>query len=86
MLRQEVAPQTLAIPQAATPASSLGVRGTLAAYLSLTKPRIISLLLVTTVPAMILAEGAMPAIGLVLLTLAGGTLGALVGKYLHSEK
>ncbi len=35
-----------------------GVREAAWAYLSLTKPRIIVLLLVTTVPAMILAEGA----------------------------
>jgi len=44
------------------------------AYLMLTKPRIIVLLLVTTVPAMILAEGGWPSLWLVLATLAGGAL------------
>ena len=33
------------------------VRSRLAAYLALTKPRIIELLLITTLPAMVLAEG-----------------------------
>jgi protoheme IX farnesyltransferase len=52
------------------------LRTKLGAYVSLTKPRIISLLLVTTLPAMILAEGGMPSGWLVLFTLAGGTLAA----------
>lgn len=42
----------------------------------LTKPRIIELLLVTTVPVMILAEGGWPSSGLVIATVAGGTLSA----------
>src|SRR5438067_13494444 len=46
------------------------------AYLALTKPRIVELLLVTTVPAMIVAQGGMPPLILVLTTLLGGTLGA----------
>jgi heme o synthase len=46
------------------------------AYIELTKPRIIELLLVTTVPAMIVAAGGWPGIGLVLATLVGGTLSA----------
>ena len=45
-------------------------------YISLTKPRIISLLLVTTVPAMVMAEGGMPSLWLIVLTLVGGTLSA----------
>src|SRR5690349_2469897 len=36
------------------------------AYFHLTKPRVIELLLVTTLPAMILADGKMPSIGLIL--------------------
>jgi len=48
----------------------------LAAYVALTKPRIIELLLVTTVPAMIVAERGMPATWLILATLVGGTLAA----------
>jgi heme o synthase len=51
-------------------------REKLAAYVALTKPRIIELLLVTTVPAMIVAERGMPPVGLILVTLIGGTLAA----------
>jgi protoheme IX farnesyltransferase len=45
-------------------------------YVALTKPRIIELLLVTTVPTMVLAERGWPSLGLVLVTLVGGTLSA----------
>ena len=45
-------------------------------YLELTKPRIIELLLITTVPAMIVAADGWPGTGLVLATLVGGTLSA----------
>lgn len=46
------------------------------AYVALTKPRIIELLLVTTLPTMIVAEGGLPRIGLIVATLIGGTLAA----------
>lgn len=46
------------------------------AYVALTKPRIIELLLITTVPTMVLAEQGWPATSLVLITLLGGTLSA----------
>lgn len=46
------------------------------AYVALTKPRIIELLLVTTVPAMVLAESGLPSVDLVAATLVGGTLSA----------
>ncbi|WP_125777627.1 heme o synthase [Antribacter gilvus] len=46
------------------------------AYVALTKPRVIELLLVTTVPTMILAEGGLPDLGLILLTLVGGAAAA----------
>lgn len=46
------------------------------AYLQLAKPRIILLLLVTTVPAMVLADGGLPSPWLVLATLVGGTMAA----------
>ncbi|MBI2238186.1 MAG: protoheme IX farnesyltransferase [Actinobacteria bacterium] len=52
------------------------LRETTVAYVRLTKPRIIVLLLVTTVPAMVLAEGGMPPWGLVLATLVGGAIAA----------
>ena len=46
------------------------------AYLALTKPRIIELLLVTTIPTMFLAAGGFPEWSLVCWTLLGGTLAA----------
>lgn len=46
------------------------------AYIALTKPRIIELLLITTVPTMVLAEDGWPSTWLVLWTLVGGTLAA----------
>lgn len=46
------------------------------AYIALTKPRVIELLLVTTVPAMILAAGQFPSFWLVISVLFGGTLSA----------
>lgn len=54
------------------------VRGgsALAAYVALTKPRIIELLLITTVPSMVLAAGGWPGWWLVFNTLVGGTLSA----------
>ncbi len=51
-------------------------RSRAAAYLALTKPRIIELLLVTTVPTMVLASGGVPSLRLVLATLVGGFLAA----------
>jgi protoheme IX farnesyltransferase len=47
-----------------------------AAYVALTKPRIIELLLVTTVPAMLLARRGLPPLGLTLATLVGGAVAA----------
>jgi heme o synthase len=52
------------------------LRRTITAYVALTKPRVIELLLVTTAPVMILAEGGLPSIWLVLATLLGGSLAA----------
>jgi heme o synthase len=45
-------------------------------YVALTKPRIIELLLITTVPTMVLADGGWPSTWLVIITLIGGTLAA----------
>ena len=42
----------------------------------LTKPRVIELLLITTVPTMILAERGLPSLGLILAVLFGGALSA----------
>ncbi|MEA9983732.1 MULTISPECIES: heme o synthase [Subtercola] len=46
------------------------------AYIALTKPRVMELLLVTTAPVMILAQGGIPNLWLVLATLIGGALSA----------
>ncbi|MFP5369422.1 MAG: heme o synthase [Actinomycetes bacterium] len=51
-------------------------RARMGAYVALTKPRIIELLLVTTVPAMMLAARGWPSWRLLLATLVGGTLAA----------
>ncbi len=45
-------------------------------YVALAKLRVVELLLITTVPTMVLAEGGWPATSLVLVTLIGGTLAA----------
>ncbi len=49
---------------------------TLRAYIALTKPRIIALLLITTVPAMVVAERGLPSLWLVLATVVGGAISA----------
>lgn len=51
-------------------------RSRLRAYVALTKPRIIELLLVTTVPVMFVAQDGVPPLGLVLATVTGGALAA----------
>ena len=52
------------------------LKDTITAYVNLTKPRIILLLLITTLPAMILAHHDVPSLWLVLATLLGGTAAA----------
>ena len=47
-----------------------------AAYVGLTKPRVIELLLLTTVPVMFAAQRGVPPLGLVVATVVGGTLSA----------
>lgn len=47
-----------------------------AAYVGLTKPRVIELLLLTTVPVMFFAQRGIPPLGLVVWTVIGGTLSA----------
>ena len=54
----------------------IGVRRKLRAYVQLTKPRIIELLLITTIPVMFLAAQGIPNLWLVLGTLIGGALSA----------
>lgn len=52
------------------------VSDVLKGYVALTKPRIIELLLVTTVPTMVVAAKGLPGLWLVVATLVGGTLAA----------
>lgn len=56
--------------------SRASARDVVSAYVNLTKPRIIELLLVTTVPAMFLAARGVPPLMLVLLTMLGGCFAA----------
>jgi protoheme IX farnesyltransferase len=58
------------------PIGHSGLRSRLAAYVALTKPRIIELLLITTVPAMVVADAAWPGTWLVIATVIGGTFSA----------
>ncbi|XVQ07858.1 heme o synthase [Spirillospora sp. CA-255316] len=65
------APPAGAARTARRPAGAL-----LRAYVALTKPRVIELLLITTLPVMFLAAGGVPPLGTALATLAFGTLSA----------
>ena len=61
----------------ASPADRRGpFKDVVAAYVGLTKPRVIELLLLTTVPVMFFAERGIPALGLVAATVVGGALSA----------
>jgi len=51
-------------------------RAVVRAYVALTKPRIVELLLITTIPAMMLAAGGWPDLGLTAIVLVGGALAA----------
>ncbi len=51
-------------------------RSRIAAFLALTKPRIIELLLITTVPTMVVADAGIPSIWLIVATVFGGALAA----------
>jgi len=56
--------------------TSRSLGSSIKAYVALTKPRVVELLLVTTAPVMILAERGFPSIWLILATLVGGSLSA----------
>lgn len=53
-----------------------GAAARVGAYVALTKPRIIELLLVTTLPTMVVAARGLPSLGLMVATLVGGALAA----------
>jgi heme o synthase len=68
---------TAAVDVAALPpAVNRTPRAVAGALVALTKPRIIELLLVTTVPTMLLAQRGLPSLRLIVVTLIGGTLAA----------
>ena len=52
------------------------LRSRVAGYVALTKPRIIELLLVTTVPTMVVADQGIPSLWLIAATVIGGTMAA----------
>ncbi|WP_151523299.1 heme o synthase [Serinicoccus kebangsaanensis] len=64
-------------------AAGRGWREVVRDYVSLTKPRIIELLLVTTFPVMFLAERGIPPVWLIVATLVGGTLAAASANVLN---
>jgi protoheme IX farnesyltransferase len=65
----------MALPVMA-PSERLSPGSRIGAYVALTKPRIIELLLVTTLPTMIVAQRGLPPPWLMVATLVGGTLAA----------
>jgi heme o synthase len=74
----DIAPVDIAavdLPAVAVPPSS-GVRAKIRSYVNLTKPRIVELLLVTTVPTMFLAKGGLPSLWLTVVVVVGGALAA----------
>ena len=70
LVPSRIAPGGVAHGGRRTPTSRLG------GFIALTKPRIIELLLITTVPTMVMAEQGWPSTWLVVVTLIGGTLAA----------
>jgi len=60
----------------AVTARSSALKATVSGYVALTKPRIIELLLVTTLPAMVLAARGMPSPEVAIATLVGGAAAA----------
>jgi protoheme IX farnesyltransferase len=72
-----------------TTAPARATRDVVKAYVGLTKPRIIELLLVTTVPTMVVAARGIPDVWLVLTTLLGGSLAAgsanTINSYLEAD-
>ncbi|SDZ10657.1 protoheme IX farnesyltransferase [Micromonospora pattaloongensis] len=73
---EPVAGSPTAGPEGAAAAGGRDIPAIIKAYVALTKPRIVELLLVTTVPAMMLAAGGLPSLWLVAVVLVGGALAA----------
>ncbi len=85
---REIVPEDVE-PEEAVATSDASFKDRVQAYYRLTKPEIIFLLLVTTVPAMFLAAHAVPSPSLILATLVGGTLAAgsanAINQYLDRD-
>src|SRR5258706_5907025 len=69
-------PSPIPVADLVAPGVRAGLVATVRAYVALTKPRIVELLLITTVPAMFLARERVSPIGLTLVVLVGGALAA----------
>ena len=82
-MRPDAHAPVVARPQRTDDAPTNG-RSRVVAYVALTKPRIIELLLVTTLPTMLLAEGGFPSVSLMAATLVGGTAAAGAANALNS--
>lgn len=75
-MNTKATPSIHSAEQGTHPVHTRSFGSTVRAYVTLTKPRVLELLLVTTVPVMILAAGAFPNPFLVLATVIGGALSA----------
>jgi heme o synthase len=64
------------LDEAAEPGARSGTAASVRSYIALTKPRIIELLLVTTVPTMVLAQRGVPSLWLIAAVMLGGSLAA----------
>ncbi|NLA35799.1 MAG: protoheme IX farnesyltransferase [Actinobacteria bacterium] len=60
----------------APPTPARGILAKIGGYIALTKPRIIELLLISTVPTMFVAQQGVPGVWLMIATVVGGTLSA----------
>ena len=75
-MTQAISVPAVAAADSAADGGRRSVRTVSKALFLLTKPRIIELLLVTTLPTMLLAERGLPGLGLIGITLLGGALAA----------
>jgi protoheme IX farnesyltransferase len=67
---------SLATTSASREPGASGIGDSLRAYVALTKPRIIELLLVTTIPTMVLAQRGVPSVWLMAAVMIGGSIAA----------
>ncbi|WP_420820314.1 heme o synthase [Specibacter cremeus] len=63
-------------PGSSLPGGALGFSAKAKGYLALTKPRVVELLLVTTLPTMFFAQRGLPSVWLMVVTMVGGALAA----------